>query len=178
MGSSPSEAGHRPDEAQVEVHLSRGFWMGKFEVSQGQWRDHAGAFPDRPPDAQFGLGDDVPVYWVNYAEAERYCGRLTAIAHESGALPADWTFRLPTEAQWEYGCRAGTTTAFAFGDQLRPGQANCLADVGWPVNARSGAGRAGRSLPGQPLGPPRHARQRLRVVSRLVSRAAARRTRS
>jgi formylglycine-generating enzyme required for sulfatase activity len=137
MGSSPYEAGHRPDEAQVEVQLSRGFWMGKFEVSQGQWRDHAGVFPDRSPDAQFGLGDDVPVYWVSYADAERYCGRLTAIAHESGALPADWTFRLPTEAQWEYGCRAGTTTAFAFGEQLRPGQANCVADAG-----------AGQSMPG------------------------------
>ena len=103
-------------------------------------------------DAQFGLGDDVPVYWVSYAEAERYCGRLTAIAHESGALPADWTFRLPTEAQWEYGCRAGTTTAFAFGDQLRPGQANCIADAGLasqrPVWVRPRRPVATRPTPG------------------------------
>jgi formylglycine-generating enzyme required for sulfatase activity len=124
MGSPSTEPGHRPDEAQVRVTLSRGFWMAKYETTQAQWTRIAGAFPDQPPTAQFGIGDDVPMYWVNYMEAETFCARLTERAHASGALPRTWTFRLPTEAQWEYGCRAGTTTASAFGDDLQPSQAN------------------------------------------------------
>ena len=136
MGSPIEEPGHRPDETQVEVRLSRGFWIGKFEVTQQQWRAHVGRFPDRPPTEAFGLGDDVPVYWVTYADAELYCDRLTAIARDAGALPPDWSFRLPTEAQWEYACRASTTTAFAVGSRLGPESANFQT-----------AGGAGRSVP-------------------------------
>jgi formylglycine-generating enzyme required for sulfatase activity len=124
MGSPASELGHRPDEAQVEVNLSKGFWSGKFEVTQTQWRDVVGPFPDRPPSARFGEGEDVPVYWINFLEAERYCASLTDRAHASRELPTGWEFRLPTEAQWEYACRAGTTTATAFGDAVDLRQIN------------------------------------------------------
>jgi sulfatase modifying factor 1 len=124
MGSPATEPGHRPDEAQVNVTLTRGYWMAKYEVTQAQWRGIVGEFPDRPPTPEFGLGDDVPVYWVNYAEAERFCARLTTRARELARLPRGWGFRLPTEAQWEYACRAGTTTATAFGDRLGRHQAN------------------------------------------------------
>ena len=61
---------------------------------------------------------------MNYDEAEAFCARLTARAQEAGVMPTSWTFRLPTEAQWEYACRAGTTTATAFGDLLQRDQAN------------------------------------------------------
>jgi formylglycine-generating enzyme len=61
---------------------------------------------------------------VNFAGAEAFCRKLTESAHGSGELPEGWEFRLPTEAQWEYACRAGTTTATAFGDSLSSGQAN------------------------------------------------------
>jgi formylglycine-generating enzyme required for sulfatase activity len=68
--------------------------------------------------------DRLPVGNVNFAEAEAFCRALTKRSHASGELPAGWEFRLPTEAQWEYACRAGTTTATAFGDQLSSKQAN------------------------------------------------------
>ena len=124
MGSPLAEPGHRPDEAQVDVTLTKGFWMAKFETTQGQWRRIVGDFPDRKPAAETGIGDDIPLYWVNFGEAEDFCTRLTKRARHSGALPDGWEFRLPTEAQWEYACRAGTATATSFGDRLGRHQAN------------------------------------------------------
>ena len=121
MGSPPSEPERRPGEDQVEVTLTRGFWIGKFETTQGEWKRIVGDFPG-PLTA--GAGDEFPVYTINFAEAEGYCARLTALARESGGLPAEWEFRLPTEAQWEYACRAGTRTATPFGDRLSSRQAN------------------------------------------------------
>jgi formylglycine-generating enzyme required for sulfatase activity len=124
MGSPASEPGRRPDETQVEVTLTRGFWTAKHEATQGQWRRVFGTFPDRPPSAEFGEGDDFPAYWINFDEAEAFCARLTQSARRSAAVPEGWAFTLPTEAQWEYACRAGTSTATAFGDTMHAGQAN------------------------------------------------------
>ena len=70
MGSPPDEPGRRADEEQVDVTLTRGFWMAKYEVTQGQWMRVMGRAPGPPPTAEFGLGDDVPVYWVNFLAAE------------------------------------------------------------------------------------------------------------
>jgi sulfatase modifying factor 1 len=142
MGSPPEEPGRRPDEAQVRVTLTRGFWMAKFEVTQGQWRRVVGEFPERAPTAEFGLGDDVPVYWVNFDAAETFCRRLTERARAAGALPAPWEFRLPTEAQWEYACRAGTITATAFGDRLGRDHANFNGE---PLNGGRGGPGLGRA---------------------------------
>lgn len=124
MGSPMNESGRRPDEGPVNVQLTRGFWMARCEVTQSEWRQVVGDFPDRSPTAEFGLGDDLPVYWVNYFEAELFGERLTARAHARRSLPTSWRFRLPTEAEWEYACRAGTTTATAFGDRLDRTRAN------------------------------------------------------
>ena len=146
MGSPPEEIGHRADEAQVQVTLSKGFWTGKIEVTQGQWARVAGAYPERPPTQQFGIGDDVPVYWVSFLDAERFCASLTQRARRSGALPQDWEIRLPTEAQWEYACRAGTRTASAFGATLRLAHANFAgeaADMPIDVRERGSSKRAG-----------------------------------
>jgi sulfatase modifying factor 1 len=121
MGSPVNEAGRRSDETLVDVTLSRGFWMAKYEVTQGQWRRVVGALHG---DQLVGNGDDFPVYWVSYLDAGVFCRRLTDLARASGSLSAEWEFRLPTEAQWEYACRAGSTTAFSFGDQLTQSQAN------------------------------------------------------
>jgi formylglycine-generating enzyme required for sulfatase activity len=98
-------------------------------VTQEQWTRLVGNFPERPPSGAHRLGANVPVYWVNYHDAESFCMRATALARQRGELPANWAFRLPTEAQWEYACRAGTTTATAFGEQLRIGDANFKHDA-------------------------------------------------
>lgn len=121
MGSPPNEPERRPGETQVEVTLSRGFWIGKYEVTQGQWKRVVGEFPG---EFTAGQGDELPVYTINFAEAEGFCERLTEQARASGDLPQGWAFRLPTEAQWEYACRAGTTTATSFGNSLSSKQAN------------------------------------------------------
>jgi formylglycine-generating enzyme required for sulfatase activity len=128
MGSPPDEPDRRSDEAQVDVTLS-GFWMGKYEVTQGEWKRVMGEIPGK---LIAGEGDDFPVYWINFPEAEEFCHRSTERARAANELPGDWEFRVPTEAQWEYACRAGTTTAFAFGDTLTDRQAN----IGKPYNGR------------------------------------------
>src|SRR5262249_1682444 len=113
----------RPGENQVEVTLTKGFWTGKYEVTQGQWKRVVGKLPGEPTPAG-GERDDWPVYSVNYAEAEGFCRRLTELGRKAGELPAAWESRLPTEAQWEYACRAGTTTATPFGAKLSREKAN------------------------------------------------------
>jgi formylglycine-generating enzyme required for sulfatase activity len=123
MGSPAGEPERRPDEDQVEVTLTKGFWAGKYEVTQGQWKRVAGKLPGELT-AELPEGDDYPVGNVNFAEAEAFCRKLTDLGRKSGDLPQGWEFRLPTEAQWEYACRAGTTTATAFGDTISSKQAN------------------------------------------------------
>jgi sulfatase modifying factor 1 len=121
MGSPPNEPERRPGEDQVQVALTRGFWIGKYEVTQGEWRRVSG---NLPAELTAGAGDDYPVYSMNFAEAEGFCRKLTNLAHTAGGLPGNWEIRLPTEAQWEYACRAGTTTTTVFGNQLSSRLAN------------------------------------------------------
>ncbi len=123
MGSPPGEPERRPGEDQVEVTLTKGFWMAKCEVTQEQWKRIVGKLPGELT-AELPEGDDYPVGNVNFAETEAFCQKLTELGRQAGDLPKEWEFRLPTEAQWEYACRAGTTTATAFGDQLSSKQAN------------------------------------------------------
>ena len=123
MGSPPTEPERRPGETQTTVTLSKGFWMAKYEATQGDWKRFVGALPGELT-AELPEGDNLPVGNVNFSEAEEFCRKLTELSHEARRLPDDWEFRLPTEAQWEYAARAGTTTATAFGDSLSSNQAN------------------------------------------------------
>lgn len=123
MGSPRREPERRPDEKQVEVTLTKGFWMAKCEATQGEWKRVMGKLPGEPT-AELPEENDLPVGNVNFAEAEEFCRKLTELGWGSEALPRTWEFRLPTEAQWEYACRAGTTTATFFGDKLSSRQAN------------------------------------------------------
>jgi formylglycine-generating enzyme required for sulfatase activity len=141
MGSPHTEPERRPDEEQVTVTLTRGFWMAKYELTQGQWHRVAGPLPGETT-AQLPARDDFPVGNVNFAETEEFCHELTRHARRSGALPRNWEFRLPTEAQWEYACRAGTTTATAFGDRLSSKQANFK---GTPYNGAEPGPSLGRA---------------------------------
>lgn len=141
MGSPLEEPGRNSDERQVDVTFSHGFWMGKFEVTQGQWKLVVGKLPGELTEGG-GEGDDLPVYNINYIEAEGFCRSLTAMARKSDQLPRDWEIRLPTEAQWEYACRADTRTATSFGDKLSSKQANFQ---GKPYNGAEGGPSLGRA---------------------------------
>jgi formylglycine-generating enzyme len=143
MGSPPGEPERRPGEDQVQVTLSNGFWMAKYETTQGLWKRVIGALPGELT-VELPAGDDLPVGNVNFPEAEAFCQRLTERGRQAGDLPNDWEFRLPTEAQWEYACRAGTTTATAFGDRLSSTQANFK---GKPYNGAAPGPSRNRAAP-------------------------------
>jgi formylglycine-generating enzyme required for sulfatase activity len=137
MGSPSSEPEREKDEGPAIVTLSRGFWMGKYEVTQSQWQTVMGASAQEQlakakGPALRGEGPEYPIYDVNLDEAVEFCRRLTETERRAGRLPAGWEYRLPTDAQWEYACRAGTTTATAFGDRVGSQDANC--DGRFPYN--------------------------------------------
>lgn len=115
MGSPASEADREEGEAQVEVSISQGFWMAQTEVTQKQWEAIMGSRR-----GSFHGKDDLPVETVNWEKAEELILKL----NERVALTRGWEFVLPTEAQWEYACRAGTKSRFSFGDTLTSKQAN------------------------------------------------------
>ncbi|MBI4658134.1 MAG: formylglycine-generating enzyme family protein [Verrucomicrobia bacterium] len=95
------------------VTLSRDFWLGKYEVTQRQFEEVMGKNPSHFKDDPNG-----PVEKVSYFDAVAYCSVLTKLERESGRLPVGYEYRLPTEAEWEYACRAGTTNFFSFGDTV------------------------------------------------------------
>jgi formylglycine-generating enzyme required for sulfatase activity len=112
MGSPDSEQDRRTDEGpQTLVTLTRGFWVCRYEVTQGEYLAVVGSNPSR------WQGDtNHPVEQVTWSEATNYCALLTEQQRATGRLPVGWEYRLPTEAQWEYACRAGTTNRFYWGD--------------------------------------------------------------
>ena len=113
MGSSDSEAGRSEDERQHSVTLTKGFWMGQYEVTQGQWQAVMGNNPSHYTDG----GPEAPVESVSWNDAMEFCRRVTQAERAAGRLPEGYEYSLPTEAQWEYSCRAGTNTRFSFGDK-------------------------------------------------------------
>jgi len=119
MGSPKSELGREfrnRDETLHTVTLTKGYWLGKFEVTQAQWRQVMGSNPSR------AKGDKLPVEQVNWNEAMNFCRKLNEF--QEGKLPFGYQYNLPTEAQWEYACRAGTLTATGFGSSISSNQAN------------------------------------------------------
>ena len=103
MGSPASEAHRSGNEGQVSVQISKGYWLAQTECTQAQWRAVMGTQP-----SNFN-GDDLPVERVSFHDAEAFMTRLNG----RKILQAGWKWSLPTEAQWEYACRAGTTTPYA-----------------------------------------------------------------
>lgn len=106
MGSHPEERGRGADESQHYVTISQGFYIGKTEVTQAQYKAVAGFNPS----SSFIRGDNKPVFQISWFMAQEFCEKLNAITKHT--RPAHWHFDLPTEAQWEYACRAGSNTAF------------------------------------------------------------------
>jgi len=112
MGSPEDEPGRDGDETRHRVTLTEGFWMQTTEVTQGQWKAVMGSNPS----SFKNCGDDCPVENVSWNDVQEFIQKLNA--------RGQGTYRLPTEAQWEYAARAGTETAFYFGENLDCSQAN------------------------------------------------------
>lgn len=106
MGS-PDGTIFKDELPQHRVAITKAFYLGRTEVTQGQWKAVMGT---EPWTGRIGVqaGDDHPAVYVTHKRAEEFCRRLSAKEAR--------TYRLPTEAEWEYACRAGTTTKYRFGD--------------------------------------------------------------
>ena len=122
MGSPPSEKGHEVEEVQHKVTLKTGFMLGTYEVTQAEWKAVMKTDPSR------FKGDTLPVESVSWDEAAAFCQKLS---EKEGKR-----YRLPTEAEWEYACRAGTTTPFHSGATISTDQANYDGNVTYGSGAK------------------------------------------
>jgi formylglycine-generating enzyme required for sulfatase activity len=126
MGSPTSEAGRLADrEDEHNVTLTNGFYLGKYEVTQAQYQavmtGNSNGLSATP--SQYS-GNDRPVEKVSWDDAQIFLTRLNAAEQTAGRLPAGWSYVLPTESEWEYACRAGTTTAYSWGNDINSSNAN------------------------------------------------------
>ena len=112
MGTRLSQKGRGFDEFPHAVEITQGFWLGKFEVTLGEWNSvmgisNAGIKPD---DQLVAMGD------ISWDQAAEFCTKLQAREMAAGRVPSGYQFSLPTEAEWEYACRASTTSFYPFGN--------------------------------------------------------------
>ena len=120
MGSPASEKERSDNEKQHEVTLTKLFYIGKHEVTQEQWESVMGKNPSTTKGAK------LPVTNVSWEDCQEFIKKLNK--------KTDGGYRLPTESEWEYACRAGTTTAYSFGDKITPKDANYVgSEIGKPV---------------------------------------------
>ena len=132
MGSPVSEEGRNSDETQHQVTISHGFWMLETEVTLGMWESVMGSNPSA------FIGGKLPVETVSWNDCQEFVQKLIGL----DVAPAGYRFSLPTEAQWEYACRAGTTTPFHSGDTIDRDMVNFGRNLGrttavgsYPANA-------------------------------------------
>jgi len=143
MGSPKNEAGRSSDESPQHEVTVPDFFMGMFTVTQAQWKAVA-QFPkgkiELNSDPSHFKGENRPVESITWNEAIEFCDRLST---KTGR-----TYTLPSEAQWEYACRAGTQTAFAFGDMVTPE----LANYNWTTSYNGSPKRSSYPQETQPVG--------------------------
>ena len=158
MGSPESEEGRGLDETQHKVTLTQPFYMGEYEVTQGEWQSVMGTTIEQQRQKAFtwwqgegrrvykgALSDDIigeitelcmnlygegptnPMYYVSWEDCQDFVRELNS--QYGGELRRElgegWSYSLPSESQWEYACRAGTTTPYSFGRTLNGDKANC-----------------------------------------------------
>ena len=124
MGSPESEEERRKDETQHEVTISKDYYLGVYEVTQTQYQKVMGKNPSHFQGAIVGNENaDLPVENVSWDEAVEFCKKLSDLPEEK---KAGRVYRLPTEAEWEYACRAGSKTAYSFDDEE-----DLLPEYGW-----------------------------------------------
>jgi formylglycine-generating enzyme required for sulfatase activity len=119
MGSPPEELGHRDNESPQHSVTVQPFFMGKYQVTQAQWRfvaQLAQVNRELEQDPSNFKGDNRPVEQVSWYDAVEFCDRLSSHTKRQ--------YRLPSETEWEYACRAGTTTPFHFGETITTDLAN------------------------------------------------------
>jgi len=137
MGSPSSEVGRYDIERAHQVTLSHGYWLGQYEVTQGEWQEimHTSLTNQRDlavaNQPLLGESDRHPMYYVSWEEAKDFCRRLTKRERQAGRLPDNLSYTLPTEAQWEYACRAGTRTATYSGDLTQILRDSALYRIAW-----------------------------------------------
>ncbi|MFM9062950.1 MAG: formylglycine-generating enzyme family protein, partial [Pirellula sp.] len=125
MGSPSSEKGRDSDEDSVKVTHSQGFWMMETECWQALWVAVMGSSKSSEWKQENGVGDKYPAYYISQDEATQFARKLNELLEAEGMI-AGYEVRLPTEAQWEYAVRAGSTTAYFFGDDEKK-----LDEYGW-----------------------------------------------
>ncbi|WP_392530119.1 SUMF1/EgtB/PvdO family nonheme iron enzyme [Nostoc sp. C117] len=131
MGSPPDEAQRYDDESPQHEVTVPSFFMGKYPVTQAQWRAVAALKQvnrELKPDPSNFKGDDLPVEQISWDEAVEFCDRLSKQTQRN--------YRLPSEAEWEYACRAGTTTPFHFGETITSDLASYNAEVTYGDEAK------------------------------------------
>lgn len=122
MGSPVSEANRSSDETPHRVRINKPYYLGVWEVTHGEYERVMGTKPSRFKTVSRQDTNRFPVEQVSWEDAVEFCRKLSALLPEQSS---GRVYRLPTEAEWEYACRAGTTTPFHFGSELNGGEANC-----------------------------------------------------
>jgi formylglycine-generating enzyme required for sulfatase activity len=140
MGSNLISSNEQPVH---QVTLTMPFWMGKYEVTQAEYQAVMGFNSSYFQGPSAPNASQRPVESVGYGEAIAYCDALTTAEQAAGRLPQGYRYRLPTEAEWEYCCRAGTTTEWNTGTSLNTSQANisgALATSVYPLGQTATVG--------------------------------------
>jgi formylglycine-generating enzyme required for sulfatase activity len=136
MGSASSEAGRGADEVLHDVEITQPFLLGRFEVTQQEWRAVMGTKPSHFKDC----GPKCPVENVTFVEVQQFLAKLNERAAAGGAADPPLRYRLPSEAEWEYACRAGTTGPFSTGETITTAQANYNGKFPYSTSSTNTAG--------------------------------------
>ena len=128
MGSPVTEPFRGTDETEHMVTLSNGFYLGKYEVTQEQYEAVMAGNTDgiNATPSQWTGSPNLPVEYVSWNKIQTFLNRLNNSEQAAGGLPGGWEYVLPTEAEWEYACRAGTTTAYSWGAESNSSKANSV----------------------------------------------------